>query len=224
MAQSLPMSCRESLNEHSIHLWSLSFDDPQADSKLLFKQLPLYERDRAERIYSPRLRENFVAGRAFLRSTLSYYLGISPGEVLINIDQRGKPYLAPEINHQNITFNFSHTASLATLVVAHEQRVGVDIEKLKPLQRMAAIAKRFFSKNELDEWHACSEIYRQEKFFRLWTRKEAWTKADGRGLAPLAHHEKPEEWQCSDFTPQKGYVGAIVYEDKQSVIEDKSGF
>ena len=43
-----------------------------------------------------------------------------------------------------IRFNLSHSREMALLAVARDVEVGVDIERVRPLQEYAAIAERFF--------------------------------------------------------------------------------
>ena len=88
----------------------------------------------------------------------------------------GKPYLPG-----GIPFSLSHGGDLAVLAVGEEgTELGVDTESLERPWR-EAVAKRLFTPEE-QLWFQGSS----ERFFRLWTRKEAVLKCRGSGLSRLA--------------------------------------
>ena len=61
--------------------------------------------------------------------------------------------------------------------------VGVDIEFMKPLKNMPGLAQHVCSPEELEEFNALQSAQQHDSFFRLWTRKEAFIKANGQGLS-----------------------------------------
>lgn len=88
----------------------------------------------------------------------------------------GKPYLPGAV-----PFSLSHGGDLAVLAVGEEgTELGVDTESLERPWR-EAVAKRLFTPEE-QLWLQSSG----ERFFRLWTRKEAVLKCRGSGLSRLA--------------------------------------
>ncbi len=84
----------------------------------------------------------------------------------------GKPYLK---DWPRIQFNLSHSGAYGVCAVS-DAPVGVDVEMIRPLRQ--DVAKRFFTKVEQGYLSAQPP----EEFFRLWTRKESFTKAVGKGL------------------------------------------
>jgi len=66
-------------------------------------------------------------------------------------------------------------------VALSEAAVGVDIERMRPLDRVERVAVAALSADELEAWRDSSGD-RAERFLRLWTRKEALLKAIGTGL------------------------------------------
>ena len=87
------------------------------------------------------------------------------------------------------------------------------------------IAERFFSAPEITLLQALSLQQKQETFFIFWTRKEAYLKATGAGLArPLDQFDvslgskltvpgDPQEaarWSICDLKPAEGFVGALA--------------
>lgn len=90
----------------------------------------------------------------------------------------GKPYFK---EHENLHFNLSHSGNFAVCIVAG-MPCGIDIEGNRPFK--PSVAKRFFSKTEYHWIYDTENVSVQaERFFRLWTLKEAYAKATGNGIA-----------------------------------------
>jgi 4'-phosphopantetheinyl transferase len=87
-----------------------------------------------------------------------------------------KPYLPdfPSTFH-----NISHSGDWVVLVI-DDLPVGVDIEEIKPID--FSIVERFFSADEIYEFKSRTEDKKQDYFFDLWTLKESYIKAEGKGL------------------------------------------
>lgn len=85
----------------------------------------------------------------------------------------GKPYF---IDIENAYFSLSHSGKIAACAIS-DTPVGVDVQSER--RPNMALAKRFFSEREYAEVNSEPEIM----FNRIWTRKEAAAKADGRGIA-----------------------------------------
>jgi len=88
----------------------------------------------------------------------------------------GKPYL---MGYQNFQFNSSHTKNAIAAGIS-KNPLGVDIEKIKSLD--LNIAKRFFTENEL-HYILLDTNNQDQRFFEIWTQKEAYIKYIGKGLA-----------------------------------------
>jgi len=108
--------------------------------------------------------------------------------------------------------------------------VGVDVEEIKPIEEIMAVAETICTDQELDMLRAAAETHKLHIFYRLWTRKEAFAKADGYGLslpprqidigalsralpeAPLLldGSEEAREWRCVDADPAAGYLAAVA--------------
>ena len=89
----------------------------------------------------------------------------------------GKPYLK---NVSHFYFNCAHSGDWVVCVVC-SQKVGIDVEKIKPTD--FAIAKRFFSPEEYLCLLDRKENQRLDFFYDLWTLKESYIKAVGKGLS-----------------------------------------
>lgn len=97
----------------------------------------------------------------------------------IRFAETGKPYFHPDRGEY---FSISNTRNLTVAAFANSP-VGVDLEYLERRVSFERIAKRYFFQKEC-EWMQSVPPgpERAERFFQLWTAKEAAVKLDGRGL------------------------------------------
>lgn len=170
------------LAEDEIHVWHAELDQPEATLRRLDEVLSPDERTRARRFCLERVRTRFIAGRGLLRTILGRYVGRAPESLRFIYAERGKPALSP-VERADLRFNVSHSDGLGLFAVARGREVGVDVEQVRPLPRSERIAERFFSLPETTALKQIPAERRLEAFFTCWTRKEAYIKALGDGLA-----------------------------------------
>jgi 4'-phosphopantetheinyl transferase len=164
----------------AVDIWNWSLDQSFADPAHARSLLSEDERGRAQRFLKDGDRQRYIVGRAGLRLILATYLGIDPRAVRFGYNDWGKPEL-DLADRGRLHFNLSHSAGEAMLAVSAHARVGIDIEKIRPLQE--DIASRFFSASECAALAALSGGEQLAGFYRCWTRKEAFVKAHGAGLS-----------------------------------------
>ncbi len=175
-----------------VHVWTASRHAPDDAAVGGFRDLLTDdERRRADRFVSAVDRRQFAVGRGLLRTILGRYLGRPPGGLRFVANAHGKPGLDPASGvDPALRFNVSHSGSLALYAVARGRELGVDIERIRPEFGGQAIAARFFAPGEVDALLALPPESRTLAFFHGWTRKEAYIKAQGKGLAlPLDEFE-----------------------------------
>lgn len=165
-----------------IHLGKLPTDE--AKLQQFGSWLDTGELSRAAAFKNPLLRRRFIAVRGALRSTLADYLQADPASLRFTGNAHGKPALLD----QPLFFNISHTGDHLAIAVADQPRIGVDIEQIRARSGLADIAQRCFSTQEFSHWQSLPENLRLTLFYRLWTKKEAFVKAVGRGLALGLEH------------------------------------
>jgi 4'-phosphopantetheinyl transferase len=154
--------------------------------------------------------------------------------------EHGKPAL--EGAHAALGFNLSHSGEIAVLAAGWNRALGVDVELRRPLPDLDALAARSFAPRELSVLGALPETDRPAAFFRCWTRKEAFIKATGQGLAQrldafvvsLAPDEPARfldidgdpgalaRWTLHDLTPPAGYAGALVVEGAVRAVQART--
>ncbi len=220
------------LSADEVHVWRASLALPGAYLSRYYEWLSPDERERADRFRFPKHRGHFIAGRGFLREILARYTGAAPRDLRFEYGPHGKPSLAGAGAAAGIRFNMSHSGGLALYAVTWGGEVGVDVERFRPEVECEKIAHRFFSPAEVEALFALPAEARRTAFFLCWSRKEAYIKALGTGLAlPLdefdvsLHPDQPaallgarhdpealHRWRLWSLDPGPGYAGALVTE------------
>lgn len=142
------------------------------------------EVERAERMWDERRRSRFLRSRAWLRLIVGSHLGTDPAAVRFVEGERGKPSI---VGGGGLSFSLSRSDDTALVALTRGRAVGVDIERIRPLDH-AGIAKRFFAPAEAEALAALPEVARGATFFAMWTRKEAILKATGEGIGNGISH------------------------------------
>ena len=162
------------------------------------------ERARAERLAFEGDRRCFVAARGLLRELLGQHLDTPPGALRFSYGSRGKPFL----EGQTLRFNLSHAHGRAAYAFAVGREVGIDLERIREVERMARIAARVFPTADADAVAAASGEKQAAEFFRAWTRREAYGKATGEGLA--SGSTPGEGWTLRSLAPPPGFAAALA--------------
>jgi 4'-phosphopantetheinyl transferase len=213
-----------------VHVWRIALDTPAHLLGPLHYTLSQEELDRAARFHFEHHRRRFIVAHAVLRSILGLYLRCLPADVSFCHGDQGKPSLPEGANAGDIRFNLSHSGEGALLGVTRGRDIGIDLEQVRPMPNLEELAGRFFAAGEVADLAAVAHSERCRAFFRCWTRKEAYIKALGLGLAfPLDRFRvslKPGEpvrllevdgsvakaaaWDLCELAPWEGYVGCAA--------------
>ena len=167
------------------YLW-FSFLEEIQDEKLIAEYrrlLPSSERDKLGRYRFDRHKKRYLVGRALIRTVLSSCTGVAPDQITLARETHGRPYLALSSQGQPLQFSLSYTDGLVAAAVVVEGRVGIDVEYINRNTDCLEIAHKYFSPSEYTELQQLPEIQMRERFFELWTLKEAYVKAQGLGLS-----------------------------------------
>lgn len=122
-------------------------------------------------------RNRSLAAGLLLNHALDAY-GLQERSMEYEIGEWGKPVLK---YYPEICFSLSHSGDYAICTIG-DRPVGNDIEYVK--EGRLKVADRFFAEEEL-AWlyRAEREEERTLRMFRLWTMKESFLKAIGRGMS-----------------------------------------
>jgi 4'-phosphopantetheinyl transferase len=197
------------------------------------------EMQRAVRFRFAQDRNRYIVSRAQLRALLGAYLRSHPSSLRFSYSRTGKPELSCTGREPNLRFNVAHSSDVILLAFTWRRRVGVDVERVQFGLASEDIAERFFSASECQALRALPPSQRQQAFFRCWTRKEAYLKATGSGLAlpldsfdvSLAADEparllatrldaqEASRWFMEDLEIEQDYVAALVIEAENLIVE-----
>ena len=161
-----------------VRVWFADLTGLAAQKTALRALLSADEVERADRFLMERLTDRFVLRRGLLRLLLGRCTGSDPAELVFDYGTHGKPSLPG-----GPSFNLSDSEDSLAIAVAAEGRIGVDIERLRPIESADGIADRFFHAAERAALQALGPERRDEGFLLAWTRKEAFIKAAGVGLS-----------------------------------------
>jgi 4'-phosphopantetheinyl transferase len=132
----------------------------------------------------------------------------------------------------------THSGNLAAIALTTDCYLGIDLEQIRPLPDMQAIAGRFFCTQESEEIMSLPQDERERAFFCCWTRKEAYIKAVGDGLSvPLDSFRVTVDprtparflhighntvvarmWALHDLCLDKNCAAALAYKDQPRTL------
>lgn len=162
-----------------ITVWTLDPETvPGALLPALEGLLDADESARAAQFVYNRHRCEYVAAHALKRTMIPALTGVPAAACRFDILEGGKPVLS---HPRGLHFNLSHCEGLVAVATSPETPIGVDVESIRDVTPLD-IAPTVFAPAELAWLDALAPAERHEGFVRLWTLKEAFIKATGRGL------------------------------------------
>ncbi len=218
----------------SIDLWLLLCADFAAHRRALLHCLSPQENQRAQRKKIPAKQFEYILGQAALRCLLAHNLAIPHAEVSYLRGPKGKPALDPTHHHQQLHFNISHSTGVILVALSTAGEIGIDVEGINTHTSIDLVSRRAFSEREISELQNQPEARRRDRFFQLWTCKEAVVKCTGDGIhsgmnkfsvqfphskqvrISEAHgpQEKTREFSITPLSLGPTHKGALVCADK----------
>ncbi|MAU72734.1 MAG: hypothetical protein CML04_11630 [Pseudozobellia sp.] len=217
------------LQEEIVDVWIVDTDRFPDDLSKFSSILTDSEVKRSQRFKFEKDRRLNILARSALRTLSGNYLKVPANAIHISLGEFDKPFF-PE--HPDFSFNVSHSGTCILLAFFRKSIVGVDVELVKEDFNPMELALNFFSVQEIEMLRKLNEKDRHLAFYRIWTRKEAFIKAEGSGLSfPLNQFtvsldekaqllatgwdaNERDLWHLKSFEPLKGYVGALAVKSK----------
>jgi len=206
----------ESLPQGEAHVWLANPDEIQEPALLerYFALLVPEERERYQRLRREHSRREFLVAHALARLALSRYAPVRPEAWSFSAGEHGRPEISGPSQARRFRFNLSHTRGMVACAVVRELDIGVDVESAARRVRHRDLAQRFFGEGEVSALRALEPEKQAGRFLELWTLKEAYLKARGRGISvPL----RGFQFQLSDGHPPRiSFDPPLVSDDAAS--------
>ncbi|MGP4012670.1 4'-phosphopantetheinyl transferase family protein [Streptomyces sp. 4N124] len=134
---------------------------------------------RYRRTPDPVIRQRFAASRLAVKYTAAAALGLDPGDIDLAYRIGGRPYLR---GFDQVDVSLTHTDELIAVGISRLGRIGVDTEPADRRMSFELLQDHVCTFAEKEQLAALPEAEQAAAMLRLWTLKEAYTKALGQGL------------------------------------------
>ncbi len=218
-------------NPDEVHVWRVALEGIDALTNDLFAILSVDEEARARRFNRERDGARFATMRTALRDLAATYIKTDAAALSFVYNDYGKP----DLDSQHLRFNVSHSGDLGLIAFHPDRLLGVDVERHRERLEAEKIARRYFSPAEVTALFSLPNSEQKAAFYRCWSRKEAYIKARGEGLAvgldsfdvslgpddaPMllnarGGQEEVQRWALHALPMEEGYAGALVVEQPE---------
>lgn len=219
------------LDDQDLHLWWLPLAIDATQQRDAENWISDIQKDRHARRLSDELKHSYLAGRYYLLRLLGLYTQQSPDSVLLSYSRLNKPYLSHA--EHTLEFNFTDTSfagkSYGLFAFSKNRAVGVDIEALERQTDFGKIATQRFTPQELE---LVGQPVDPHRFLAVWTRKEAYGKATGKGINFKMNQrnlvdglssrlgfvdEQQQPWQLRQFRLGDDFISAVATAGHQNL-------
>lgn len=200
---SLPVCCTEKApnNSDGLVVYYGNHNDFENSLSCFYSFLTEKEIRRSKRFLKKTDERVYTISHALLNRKITEHLKTDFETLKINYFDSRKPY----IKDSPIDFNLSHSADCFAFAISCEKNtvVGVDIENIKENLEFESIVKHYFHENEIKYVFNGDLNNRQQlqRFYEIWTRKEAFFKMLGLGLS--------EKFPETDLSPGEREIQVI---------------
>jgi 4'-phosphopantetheinyl transferase len=134
----------------------------------------------AERYRLPRRRTQALRARTLLRTALAETYGTPPAAWRLEAGPHGAPVAAVG-NGIRCAVSLAHSKDVVACAFGESGPIGIDVERVDTSRAIDGIAQAAFGPGE----RAAAARGGAEEFYRIWTLREAYAKATGRGFPGL---------------------------------------
>lgn len=214
----IPSDCYKDTDFIAYKIYLPEFQHLTNDLKVF---LDIQEQGRAAKYHKETDKNRFIICRSLLKFALARHTQSDINDIFIKLLNNKKPYLP---KHPNVFFNVSHSGDYAVLAISTSP-IGIDIEHINLNYAFQETLPYVFNEDEIQFINNAE--HKARAFYSLWTRKEAFVKALGKGIdddfskIPCLdglHHldaaliESSQHWQVHNFKIDNNdnYLGAIA--------------
>ncbi|MGH3416018.1 MAG: 4'-phosphopantetheinyl transferase family protein [Actinocrinis sp.] len=222
---------RTGLNEHGVVLLYALLADWRPDRAGGPRLRALLGRDWARylELTHPEVRVRFAASRVLLKFAAAAVLEVPAHVVELTYGPTGRPYLR---GYDAVDISLSHTDDLLLVGMTTRGVIGVDAERADRPLYGPGLGKHLCTPHELDLLEGFPEHERNDALVRLWTLKEAYSKAIGQGMQfrftdfgfgsgapetvnlPDGRPGTGSEWTFRTYGVDGGYVVSVAVGDR----------
>lgn len=181
------------VQDNRVHIWLCDLDDDSQGGP--WPSMSAAEQLRVMRLKSPLGRKRMARRFAFARKVIGNIVGVSLDGWEFYYDSHGKPAPLHFVNEKGevarVHFSISHSENILALAILLDRNVGVDVEIVRPEIDLLSVAKLHLDPESFEALCMAPPSKMSKLFYRMWTRKEALAKLDGRGIA------QPAGWDVS---------------------------
>ncbi|GFN29899.1 4'-phosphopantetheinyl transferase family protein [Paenibacillus xylaniclasticus] len=163
-----------------VELFMVRINEKISPSIIYQDVLPTLSAERQNRVRNYRREEDArrsIVAEMLIRAIVMDKFKLAHNEIVFGTNAYQKPFLT---NNRAFHFNLSHSGDWV-LCAIDASPVGTDVERIKPID--LDVARRFFSASEYIDLMSKPESEQLTYFYRLWTMKESYIKAVGKGLS-----------------------------------------
>ncbi len=154
--------------------------------------LPLSFKDYKTNLKNTEKRISSFVAYEFVKYIAYKDFGAKSEDIKFKTTSNGKPYIE---NANGFNFSISHSGNLVAVAISFEE-IGIDIEKVRKVNLQ--LCDRFFTKNE-KAYITAYHDFENERFFEIWTKKEAYIKFQGSSISKLTAIDVLQEQLNENF-------------------------
>ncbi|MBU3187804.1 4'-phosphopantetheinyl transferase family protein [Clostridium estertheticum] len=146
--------------------------------EMLFLFISKEKEDKIKKFVFKKDKIRSIVSEILIRSILCHQLNMENEDIIMIKNKFGKPFIE---GHKDFNFNISHSGDWVICVVDDEP-IGIDIQEMI-YNNYIGLAQNFFGFEEIKFILSENSSECMERFYRIWTLKESYIKAEGRGLS-----------------------------------------
>lgn len=210
--------CKLAISRSEIHVWKREIN---IDSKKHEDPFAILSKEEIQRLKSFQFAKDrffYAMTHVMKRWVLAQYLNEIPEKLNFTFNEQGKPSILKQQNWLNLEFNISHSHQIILIALTLDDPIGIDVEYHSQHTPIEDLSEFIFS--PVEKYFFSTLASQEEKinaFFRCWTRKEAYLKAEGVGLTDFPNslsvdmNENPVEHWLKKLTTKQEFKEKIAW-------------
>jgi len=167
--------------ESKTSIWCFPNEVKTKEYQLIYSILTEKELDRAGRFKHDGAKQLFVMAHAALHLLLKNRFEINYADFTFSETEHHKPFISDKAGVNPLEYNLTHGGQWIAIITG-TQSVGIDVEGKKNLKDFEGISRIVYTELENKSVIPNKGNPNMEKFYRHWSCKEAFLKAEGTGF------------------------------------------